>query len=1197
MRGQVNGKKSHPNREMIVAYVTGSCSAEGKKVIEDHCLDCLTCRTQLSVLLHLIVSPADEEEQLELEPLLPLGEQAAWQAREIIRQEEGRDRRMPSPRSDLVKGIQVLRPILKPALVIVALLAGSMALYFAGWRQAPEESTLSRLREIYSNTRLLQARVTGGFSYQNFVVTRGPGDSPGIDESQRVALLAEINQEVHANPKAANRHILGRLFMLQGDLEPAEQQFLLALKESQRDARLHSDLGALYYERSRKKGHEDRQLLEKAAEYTSNAVKFDPKISEAWFNRALCYEHMHLFLQAESDWKQFLTLDSNSGWAEEAREHLKKLSERSARLEKLEQTVQAEFLVAEAAGDEIKMRELVNRHFIPAQNLAMDQIFDRYLAVSIAGEKGQADQNLRSLKRIGQLISEIKRDRFVADAVDFAARGNLAVKREVQAIRQMLQQARQEHSRGKTSAACELYTKAHQAAERIGDYCHAEMTALGIARYYHNKDESKELVKLRNELVSDSRRRSHQQIYAKALLAQANAEGAEQQFSRELKSSQEAAEISKKLGDTETVINSLRFVGSAYQHLGDYEPAISHFYEAIALLGDSQVKPIRAATAFDELGDTLFRMGKYLTALSYQGEAVLMCERSGNATVLAYMIQRLGISYGMLERDEEAKQHLNKAVALTDAITDKAARLHLKADLYTRFGDFYLQRNKVGEAIATYNRAIENVDPEDNRFYLSTIRQGLAKAYMAHGQNAEAEAELKESIRLTEEAREQISDARSRNTFLASQQSVYRAMVNFQFSNKNDPARAFNYAEIAKGRDLLDALAGSTQVSASDGQVTLALSHSETPLTLEQVQRALPSNVQFLQYVMGENQLMIWFVKRDRLATAKADVSATDLRNKVRAYLDELRTRGNLENLNRQASDLYRLLIAPVSQQLDPNSSLCIIPDGVLRDLPFAALFSPETHRYLVEDFSLIINPSASVFARTLEISCSKPRSESEPFLGLGNPRFNQQRFPQLHPLPASDQELERIQSFYPKRLILNRKQATESELVKQIGNYEIVHLATHSVSNKQSSLLSAIVLADESASAVGERNPRRVAFDGTLQAHEIYRLRLDRTRLVLLSSCSSGLGDQMRNEAMSGLAQAFLVAGVPSVIASLWDIDDESTAELMEKLHASHRVKRLAFGQALRAAQISFLQTAPPRRRHPYYWATFIVTGDGLAD
>jgi len=1193
---QGNGKSSHPDRHMVVAYVAGTCSSKEKEVIEHHCLDCLTCRAQLATLLRLSVTLGEEDEQRDWAPLLPLGQQASAQAREIIKQERRQDLSFPSWWSGSRKKLQGLRPTLKPVLIIGALLASISVIYFAWWFQSSDERLLARVRDLYNNTRTIQARVTGGLAHQNYVVARGPGDHTGVDESQRVTLLAELNQKAQTSPTAATRHILGRFFMLQGELDPAEQQLLLALKERPRDARLHADLGALYYERSRKKGHEDRELLEKAAEYSSNAVENDPKLPEAWFNRALCYEQMNLFLQAESDWKQYLTLDSSSAWAEEAREHLNKLRERAEHLEKLEQNVQAEFQTAEATGDEIKMRDLVTRHFVPVQNLAMDQLFDKYLAAAIVGEVSQTEQFLRTLRHIGQLISEIKGDRFVADAVDFVARGNLAVKRQVQATRQTLQQAKLEHKLGALGAASDIYSKAIQASERLGDHCHAEIAAFAIARYYDPQSESQEVFTLRNRLVIDTARRRHRQMHARALLALANAEGASQRISHDLAHSMRAIETAKELGDAETTVNSLRFAGGAYSRQGDYDSAISELYEAISFMRNFPVAPGLAFVAYDEMGDTLIRMASYVRALPYQREAVQMAEIASNAMLLANMIGKLGLSYGMLDRDEDAKVYLNDAVARAEAITDRKARLLLQVDLYTKFGDFYLRQNKISEAIATYQRAIENIGSGGNRFYLSAIRQGLAKAYLSQGKYAEAEAELKESIRLTEEAREQISDARGRSSFLASQQSIYRAMVSFQFLNKHDPGQSFNYAEIAKSRDLLDALTGLSEVRAGDGQVKLSLSHSATPLTLEQVQQALPTNSQLVQYFVGEKYLMIWLVTRDQLTVAKSDVSGDDLRRKVTTYLEELRARGNLEELNRRANDLYHHLIAPIAERLDRNRALCIIPDGVLQHLPFAALISPEPQRYLIESFTLVINPSASVLARTLDISRDKQRSESEPFLGLSNPRFDQQRFPKLPVLPSSDQELERIRSYYPQHLILSHRQATESAFANQISSYEIVHLAAHALSNKQSSLLSTIVLADEIDSAE-KQGPGNVAFDGALHAHEVYRLKLDRTRLVVLSNCRSGLSDQTRGEALSGLAQAFLVAGVPTVIASLWDIDDKSTAELMEKFHAAHRVKKLAFGQALRQAQLSFLQTAPPRRRHPYYWATFIVTGDGLVD
>jgi tetratricopeptide (TPR) repeat protein len=325
-----NGETIHPDRNLMVGYVTGYCSADARKIIEEHCIDCHECRTQLSILLHMTISSADENEQRMFAPLLSLGEEAERARSIIIMQQKQKQNHLGHLSvAGLGKRLRIPRPVLTPALIIILLLASSLFAYLISSRPSSEERMLARMRGVYENTRLIQARVTGGFPHKQYLETRNPGDPTGVDERLRAALLSELDQEAFAHQRATTLHNLGRLFMLHGELNPAEQQFLLALKERPRDARLLTDLGALYYERSRKEGYEP---LHKAVEHLSNAVEIDPRLTEAWFNRALCYERMNLFLQAESDWKQYLTLDGDSAWAEEAREHLNGLRERATRL-------------------------------------------------------------------------------------------------------------------------------------------------------------------------------------------------------------------------------------------------------------------------------------------------------------------------------------------------------------------------------------------------------------------------------------------------------------------------------------------------------------------------------------------------------------------------------------------------------------------------------------------------------------------------------------------------------------------------------------------------------------------------------------------------------------------------------------------------------------------------------------------------
>jgi tetratricopeptide (TPR) repeat protein len=326
------GEIAHPDRSLMVGYLTGHCSPNVKNIIEEHCIDCHDCRTQLSLLLHLIIHSADENEKPKLLTLLTVGEEAAARARSIILKQQKQQKSNSDQLSgtSLWKRLLIQRPLLAPALMIIVLLTGSLVAYFVSSRQSSEERMLSRIRQAYGNTRLIQTRVTGGFAHKRYIETRNPIIPTGVDDRLRAALLSELDQEAFTRQRAATLHNLGRLFMLQGDLNPAEQQFLLALKERPRDARLLADLGALYYERSRKEIKEEGyELLNKAVEHLSNAVEIDPKLAEARFNRALCYERMNLFLQAESDWKQYLTLDGDSAWAEEAHEHLNELRERA----------------------------------------------------------------------------------------------------------------------------------------------------------------------------------------------------------------------------------------------------------------------------------------------------------------------------------------------------------------------------------------------------------------------------------------------------------------------------------------------------------------------------------------------------------------------------------------------------------------------------------------------------------------------------------------------------------------------------------------------------------------------------------------------------------------------------------------------------------------------------------------------------
>jgi CHAT domain-containing protein len=142
---------------------------------------------------------------------------------------------------------------------------------------------------------------------------------------------------------------------------------------------------------------------------------------------------------------------------------------------------------------------------------------------------------------------------------------------------------------------------------------------------------------------------------------------------------------------------------------------------------------------------------------------------------------------------------------------------------------------------------------------------------------------------------------------------------------------------------------------------------------------------------------------------------------------------------------------------------------------------------------------------------------------------------------------------------------------------FDIIHIACHGLFNDNYPLLSSLVLSPDSHN------------DGFLEVHELYNLNLTNASLVILSACETGLSLIRKNDDVIGLVRGFLYAGVPSMVASLWKVDDEATAALMSNFHVLLKLGN-SKGEALRKAQLQLIRTE--RTRHPYFWAAFVLYG-----
>jgi CHAT domain-containing protein/Tfp pilus assembly protein PilF len=373
------------------------------------------------------------------------------------------------------------------------------------------------------------------------------------------------------------------------------------------------------------------------------------------------------------------------------------------------------------------------------------------------------------------------------------------------------------------------------------------------------------------------------------------------------------------------------------------------------------------------------------------------------------------------------------------------------------------------------------------------------------------------------------------------------------------------------------------------------------PLDLAGARRALDPGTRLLVYAVGTDRTLVFVAsdvaekKAPALEVAVLPFGAKALEQRITAFRGLL-ARGRYSvaleaAFTTQARRLFDDIIGPVRQPLAGARRLLIVPDGPLHALPFAALAISDGPRYLAEEWPLHVAASVTVYA---EIKKQPPPAAGAgrlTFVAFGDPRYGDSpsspaaegwvvaRARRLVPLPATRTEVDSIAALYPgtSRTYLG-PDATEARAKAEMPRARLLHFACHGLLDARFPLDSALAL-----------SPGGDGDNGLLQAWEVIeRVRLD-ADLVTLSACETGLGRDLGGEGLIGLARAFQYAGARSVLASLWEVSDRSTARLMRGFYAG-LTRGLAKDEALRAAQAEVRRQ--PAYAHPYHWAAFQLSG-----
>ena len=1049
------------------------------------------------------------------------------------------------------------------------------------------EQGLATLQQAWRHERPLESRLSG-FGYAPFVQTRGAGDSPK-NSILREQAGSELRRAMIETPNSSSQHALGTYYLHEQKFTEAIVQLEAALKAEPKNAQLHNDLGAALLELARQQKQTSERseksdpqapgslkTFAQANEHFAQALQINPQFAEAIFNQSLSLQELGLINQSIESWQKYLQLDSRSEWANEARRKLSELEELKKRTTYSRQQLWQDFLAGAEAKDDERMWNAFVRSREQSGNAITERLLDEYLALASNGQNVEATHKLDLLAHLGAIETTRGHDLFTAQLAQFYQRLSAAQRNSLTQARSLFKEARTQ-SRNNMTTGLSLYVQARQGFADAGSKSEAWLTDSLICQIHLRQSNHQAGRMLAQRLLNNSTTHRYQWLQISALSLLADLHANLNEYTDVINCSQQALALANVSQDIRFQLNMLQRLASASQSLGDYESALMWVRRSFALVRGCPTLPEEMWVTYNIAAVGLGKLQLLNTAIACEQEGLQLATQAERHLQMSRSFDALGEFYDQLHSFAQAKQQFEQSLVLGKSLSAEVIGLDIMAHALLRLGHLHYDAHAFSAALQYYEESIRISDQLNIVDENLAAHRGKLKIHLALNDDSAVKRELQVSLPLLEKNRENIVDEQLRNTYFAAEQDVYELAIQFAATRDHDAEQAFNYAEQRHARSLLASLPSHSSAIAGTTQ----------PLPLVKIKKQIAGSAQIIQYAVLNEMLVIWVISDSAFYSEISHVRLTDLETKVESYLAHLTNgQGDDKKLaEREAQELYDWLMRPIASALDEQKELCIVPDGILNYLPFAALIEHSSGKYLIEKYAIAYAPSTTVFLSLTQALEKKKLSTASRCLSVGNPAFDQQRFPQLRELASTQIEAEKVADHYLHTRLLLAGKARESTVRAEFPKAEIIHFASHGLVDEKQPQHSSLVLARESAAA-------NESSDGLLCAEEISRMKLPNTQLVVLSACQTGLGKNYRGEGMVGLVQAFLVAGALQVVASLWLVNSETTRKLMPIFHRYLTQSSLSTAQALRQAQIDMLRNSDPYYAHPAAWAAFAVIG-----
>jgi CHAT domain-containing protein len=621
----------------------------------------------------------------------------------------------------------------------------------------------------------------------------------------------------------------------------------------------------------------------------------------------------------------------------------------------------------------------------------------------------------------------------------------------------------------------------------------------------------------------------------------------------------------------------------------NFEQAYGYFLQAEAI--DSSLG-LKAGLAYDyrNLGNVLIENRREKEGLGQLHAALELSLSLGDVRNVVQCWYGLAQGYALTGDVKTALAALDSGLAETEgfAFPDLQWRLNRQR------GKLLIRIGKEREALDDFQKAIDIVEAMRGELKIEAFQQGffddkmdlyedVIRLLLNSGRPEEAfhfaeRAKSRNFVDILANQSVAISETQG-GEMLQKERQAYQAVQEAQdqlsrslqtrgeITVEVQAQRRFWSAELNKRRKTYQDVLAEIQA----GNPELASFVSVDPWNTEKIQLLLPDSAALIEYFVSQNSLFIWIMKKNALRWKELQIPSIDFRTQVGQFRDAIQAHLSIDP---EARKLYGWLIEPVVGELSEIRHIIVVPHGVLHYLPFSALENGQGE-YLAERFSISNAPSATVLGFCLE-KASRMKFDANGAGGVfavSNPDLGDARYD----LPFAEKEVKSLRRTFDNVFTLFGGDATVRGVERNLAAAKsVVHFACHAEYTPEAPLFSALRLTPEPGD------------DGRLNAQAIFSLPFQ-CGLVTLSACETGLASVTQGDEIVGLARSFIFAGAPSVMTSLWKVDDLATAVLMKRFYRNMKAG-YSKAESLRKAQMLVKNAV---NAHPAAWAAFGLTGD----